>query len=740
MKKILTLAFLLFTIHLSLFTNHASAQWSLTGNAGTTAGTNFIGTTDNKDFVFKTNSIEKGRVKSNGLWQFGATFNLAKIDSGGNLSFAGSAAYKVAGNKYAFQYAANPNYGLFFNSTSLLYEFRTSTALSVFSIGANSGNGIFKGNLKVGAYTLPSTDGTNGQVLKTDGAGILTWSADNNGGGGGSQWTTNGTAIYYNTGNVGIGTSTPGTLFNVTSSTNSNPVSFDGAAGMYISLYEGGAYRGYLGSYSGAANDVDFGTGGTNLTGKLNFTIQAAPKMTIDAAGNVGIGTTAPASLLEVSSSQPDARIGLTNSANFGRLLFAQSGTIFSSVQQIGSTYATTNRQNALEFMNLTASGPISYWTGGSERLRINSSGNVGIGTTAPTSKLHVVGNAVIDGSESITGNLTLSGILNDGLTVSGSPTSYLRMNATGITGTAWSYTNDGYYNFVNCIGGAGGAGIIANFANTTEINQFTVWGNIGASNFNSTSDRKLKTNIQSLDKTISALDVVNELNPVSYDFKTEEYKMLNLPSREQYGFIAQEIQEVLPNLVQSVNYPVAHDANGNAVNEEVLTVNYLGVIPVLTQAIKEQQTTIETKTQELDAQKKINEEQSQQIESLNTKLDAMLNKMNGFENSLSQCCSNNQSTVYSNQSTVDVAKLDQNIPNPFMQNCYIKFYIPSSAKNSSITISDLNGRLIKTFSNLAVGFGTVNINGGELAAGTYQYILVIDGNKVDGKTLVLTK
>ncbi len=296
MKKILTI------ISIAIcFSQIASAQfWNTTGNTGTTAGTNFIGTTDAKDFVFKTGNTEKGRVKVNGQWQFGATTNLAKIDSGGNLSFSGNAAYKVAGNKYAFQYSGNPNYGLFFNSQSLLYEFRTSTALSIFSIGANSGNGIFKGNLKVGAYTLPATDGTTGQVLKTDGAGILAWSADNNSGGG-SQWTTNGTAVYYNTGNVGIGTSTPGVLFNVVSTTSSNPVSFDGAAGMFISLYEGGAYRGYLGSFSGAATDVDFGTGGGNTTGKLNFTIQATPKMTIDASGNVGIGTTSPVAKLHVS-------------------------------------------------------------------------------------------------------------------------------------------------------------------------------------------------------------------------------------------------------------------------------------------------------------------------------------------------------------------------------------------------------------------------------------------------------
>ena len=135
-----------------------------------------------------------------GSSRFGSAANYGTFDATGNLSFAGTGVYKVAGNKYAFQYSSNPNYGLFFNTTGGQYEFRNGSAVSVFAINANTGNGIFNGTLKVGTYTLPATDGASGQILKTNGAGTLTWSTDN-----GTSYT------------AGTGISITGTTINNTS-------------------------------------------------------------------------------------------------------------------------------------------------------------------------------------------------------------------------------------------------------------------------------------------------------------------------------------------------------------------------------------------------------------------------------------------------------------------------------------------------------------------------------------------
>lgn len=117
-----------------------------------------------------------------GTSRFGSAANYTGFDASGNLSFTGTSAYKVAGNKYAFQYSGNTNYGLFFNSTNVRYEFRNGSAIPVFYVGANDGSGVFAAGLQIGNSA-------------SNVAGTLRWNGTNFEGYNGSAWVTLGGGV-----------------------------------------------------------------------------------------------------------------------------------------------------------------------------------------------------------------------------------------------------------------------------------------------------------------------------------------------------------------------------------------------------------------------------------------------------------------------------------------------------------------------------------------------------------------
>lgn len=163
--------------------------------------------------------------------------------------------------------------------------------------------------------------------------------------------------------------------------------------------------------------------------------------------------------------------------------------------------------------------------------------------------------------------------------------------------------------------------------------------------------------------------------------------------------------------------------------------VDYRRITPLIVKSVQEHADENENlKTENID--------QQQQLEALSSKLDEVLNKLQMLETSLSQCCTADEqsSTANTEVKIGDIPVLEQNVPNPFLQTSYIKFYIPSSANDTMIVVSDMNGKVLKQFRQLSPGFGTVNINAGTLAAGVYQYMLLIAGKVIDTKQMVLTR
>lgn len=90
-------------------------------------------------------------------------------------------------------------------------------------------------------------------------------------------------------------------------------------------------------------------------------------------------------------------------------------------------------------------------------------------------------------------------------------------------------------------------------------------------------SDVALKSNVEPLQ---SGLQKLMQLGPKTYHYRVEEYPNLRLPAGRQHGFIAQEIESVLPELVYAMN----------GEKDEHKSVDYVGLIPLLVAALQEQQ------------------------------------------------------------------------------------------------------------------------------------------------------
>ena len=222
-----------------------------------------------------------------------------------------------------------------------------------------AGNRTWGGN-QVGEIKFISTDATNNGTLVSLTAvndttalgtgGSLNFATRANGG----SLTTK--MSITSTGNVGIGTTTPfGTAANRT------VLSVNGTTDVSLNVGTGGSQRAYL---YGSSTYADLGTIGSL---PLVFSPNNTERMRITSSGNVGIGTTSPGGLGEKLTV-----IGSINSNNTA--LFYGDGTDNSA-----NLYSTA--------------GPIKFLANASERMRIDSSGNVGIGTTAPSADLHIYEN-----------------------------------------------------------------------------------------------------------------------------------------------------------------------------------------------------------------------------------------------------------------------------------------------------------------------------------------------------------
>ena len=348
----------------------------------------------------------------------------------------------------------------------------------------------------------------------------------------------------------------------------------------------------------------------TAPSGTAGNAITFSQVMTLDASGNLGIGTTSPA-----NNGATFGTLSL-NGSNGGALHFMTANTTI--MQQY-------NDANAF-FLNAGSGKQIIFQNNSAERARITSGGDLLVGTTTTrTSNGQATQRLQIQGSSSTDGGAAVNSFGNDAFA---SNVDFFKSRGTGSTNTIvqsgdtlgkiwWSGadgtayiqaagitaevdgtpgTNDmpGRLVFFTTADGAtlvtermritsGGevyiAGTTDQGAYNLQCNGTGVWG---AGAYVNGSDERLKDDIQSLD---SCLNVVNALRPVTFKYKPEHSKDQSV----QTGFIAQELQQVLagkPYLEGLVQEGPQH-----------LNVAYQNIIPLLAKAIQEQQALIESLT-----------------------------------------------------------------------------------------------------------------------------------------------
>ena len=284
--------------------------------------------------------------------------------------------------------------------------------------------------------------------------------------------------------------------------------------------------------------------------------------------------------------------------------------------------------------------------------------------------------------------------------------------SACGVYGLAFGGANGRNYGVGGTINGpttANGAGVygtsISNDYGVDTQGRYAAYfrgnvyvtGTINGYSISSLSDYRLKENITPLAE--SPLTNIQRMNVVEFNYKQREVEGLNgkenlyeedspVLTHRHYGLIAQELQEIYPDLV----------IEGD---DGYLAVNYVEIIPLLIQSIQE----------------------------LSAKLEAA-------EKSTEH---RGETTAFNATEAIETA-LFQNTPNPFTETTVIPCAVAEGVAQAVLYVYNLNGEQIAEYPIASRGNTEVTIVGNSLKAGMYLYSLIADGNVIDTKRMILTK
>ncbi len=554
--------------------------WGLTGNASTTAGTNFLGTTDAIDFVFKTNNIERARILTNGDVVLGTDALQGSYLTKGKITMSNAAA---SGNDASDIYLEDDralrisNWGYGNDGASIQLK-AYDPDLSLISLEGFGGFRYYSRSTNLEKFAVSDVGAINfsGALMPNNAAGTAGYVLTSAGAGASPTWTDVATATSTSWNRVGNAGTTPGT----TASPGSNYIGTSDAVDLAfrtsnterMRIASGGAIT-LNGLASGSSSDYIMSVvNATNTLRKINPSASTSPVWST--TGNAG---TSPGT-------------------------YASPGTNY-----FGTSDATSLafRTNNLERMRISSAGAVNIYAGTSQKDVLNVSGDYNEYTAMTVTNANTGNKASSDIVATNSGGWYIDmGINSTGYTtgngniLNGINTSYIYSSAPGdfYIGNGYSsrdiifFANYGSTNTNNTADGYEVMRIYGAYANggnnaakqvvtigggnPNGLNKLTVNGSVYASAYNSPSDNRLKKNIQGLNY---GLKDVLRLRPVTYNWIDPQ-----LSAKTQIGLIAQEAREIIPEMVMGDE------------TKETLSVNYTELIPVLINAIKEQQKQID--------------------------------------------------------------------------------------------------------------------------------------------------
>lgn len=197
-----------------------------------------------------------------------------------------------------------------------------------------------------------------------------------------------------------------------------------------------------------------------------------------------------------------------------------------------------------------------------------------------------------------------------------------------------------------------------------------------------------------------SLLDTLSTtFNPDTMEVAFPSDIELQALEKNHFGLMAVQLQQIYPELVYE-------NQNGD------LCINYIEMIPLLVESIKE----------------------------LKAEIATLQTGGNGGAVVMSRAIGDSNEGELEKEDALVIPMLKQNNPNPFTENTVIEYSLPETVQTANIYIYDMNGAQIMQIPVTDRGRSSITVNGGQLNAGMYIYSLIADGKVIDTKRMILTK